>query len=336
MLCHHYSSWCRLKRGLAWIMKTIQKLSGQDTNHTLSADDIRESEVRILVHVQAHHYKAEIHRLKRGNNLQHNSSIRKLSPIIDEYEVLCVQGRLQNSSLEICSKEPRIIPQSHPIAKLIALDMHNIAHLGQEWTLSLIRKRYWITKARVVIKKITRNCMTCKRLFSQPTPQKMASLPAERIEHDKPPFFYIGIDCFCPFYVKQRRSEIKRYGCIFTCLTTRAVHIEMLYNLEADTFINGLRRFISRTPCKIWSDNGTNFTAADAEMSKNIQSIYKEVIQKYAVRCNIEWNFNPPSASHMGGVWERMIRTIRKVFTGLLVRNARLTDDIMTTLFGEV
>ena len=71
-------------------------------------------------------------------------------------------------------------------------------------------------------------------------------------------------------------------------------------------------------------------------MSKNIQSMDKEVIQKYAVRCNIEWNFNPPSASHMGGVWERMIRTIRKVFTGLLDRNARLTDDILTTLFGEV
>ena len=66
-------------------MKTIQKLSGQDTNHTLSAEDIREAEVRILVHVQAHHYKAEIHRLKKGNNLQHDSSIRKLSPIIDEY-----------------------------------------------------------------------------------------------------------------------------------------------------------------------------------------------------------------------------------------------------------
>ena len=232
-------------------MKTIQKLSGQDTNHTLSAEDIREAEVRILVHVQAHHYKAEIHRLKRGHNLQHDGSIRKLSPIIDDYGVLCVQGRLQHSSLERCSKEPRIIPHSHPIAKLIALDMHNIAHLGQEWTLSLIRKRYWITKARVVIKKITRNGMTCKRLFSQPTPQKMASLPAERIEHDKPPFFYIGIDCFGPFSVKQRRSEIKRYGCIFTCLTTRAVHIEMLYNLEADTFINGLRRFISSrgTPC---------------------------------------------------------------------------------------
>ena len=95
---------------------------------------------------------------------------------------------------------------------------------------------------------------------------------------------------------------------------------------------------VERTSCKIWSDNSTNFTAADAEMSKNIQSIDREVIQKYAVRCNIDWNFNPPmaSASNMGGVWERMIRTIRKVFTCLLDRNARLTDDILTTLFGEV
>lgn len=166
----------------------------------------------------------------------------------------------------------------------------------------------------------------------------MANLPAERLVHDKPAFYNVGVDCFGPICVKQRRSDVKRYGCIFTCFTSRAIHIEVLHNLETDTFINGLRRFISRrgVPSSMWSDNGTNFVGANRELLKSMKDLDQKSIEAYCAKADINWCFNPPAASHMGGVWERMIRTVRKVLAGVLDKNTRLTDDILQTLLCEV
>ena len=71
------------------------------------------------------------------------------------------------------------------------------------------------------------------------------SLPKDRLITYKPPFMYVGIDYFRPLKVKQGRSRVKRYGCLFTCLTTCAVHIEIAHSLDTDLIINTLTRFIS-------------------------------------------------------------------------------------------
>lgn len=168
----------------------------------------------------------------------------------------------------------------------------------------------------------------------------MSSLPPERLESGKPPFHYVGIDCCGPFYIKQGRAEVKRYFCVFTCLNTRAVHLEKLNSLDTDSFLNGFRRFVCRrgTPAKVWSDNGTNFVGGEAELAKSLASLDKEHIQSHGVSKGVRWHFNPPHASHMGGIWERMIRTIRKVFAGICPSNVaqRLTDESLETLFCEV
>ena len=166
----------------------------------------------------------------------------------------------------------------------------------------------------------------------------MANLPPERCDPGKAPFSYTGIDCFGAFYVRQGRSEIKRYGCVFTCLTTRALHIEKLNNMDTDSFLNGLMRFGSRRgwPEKIWSDNGTNFVGGQSELSRALKDIEWKKIHNFCLRKEVNWSFNPPGASHMGGIWERMIRTIRKVMSAILSQRSRLTDEVLETLFCEV
>ena len=74
----------------------------------------------------------------------------------------------------------------------------------------------------------------------------MADLPSERFIPDQPPFNFVGVDYSGPVLVKQKRSHVKRYGCIFTCLTTRAIHIEIEHSLDTDSFISAIRRFIAR------------------------------------------------------------------------------------------
>jgi hypothetical protein len=165
----------------------------------------------------------------------------------------------------------------------------------------------------------------------------MADLPAERCEPGRPAFSYVGVDLFGPFYVKCGRSEVKRYGCLYTCFTSRAIHIEVLKGLETDVFINGFIRFISRrgNPIKIWSDNGTNFVGARSELTKSLRDLDRNQVVQAAGRRNIEWVFNPPLASHHGGTWERMIRTVRRVLLSLLSTSPRMNDDVLSTVLCE-
>ena len=65
----------------------------------------------------------------------------------------------------------------------------------------------------------------------------MADLRSDRLQIDQPPFGHVGIDYFGPFNVRQTRSTVKRYGCVFTCLTVRAIHIEIAYSMSTDSFL---------------------------------------------------------------------------------------------------
>ena len=248
--------------------RLMEKIPGR-RKEEVSVKDLREAEKLILKHVQKKGYEQELKSLMTRRKVQNASSIKSLLPTIDRDGLLCIGGRLKNARSQDVCKYPKILPHDSPVTKLIVREYHERAHQGTEWTLSLLRRKYWITRARGVIKKVRKECVTCKKLFDQPTNQQMADLPGERLKIVKP-FQHVGIDCFGPFYVKQGRSEVKRYGCIYTCMNMRAVHIEKLNSLETDSFINGFRRFMARrgTPVKVWSDNGTNFVGGNPELLK--------------------------------------------------------------------
>ena len=191
------------------------------------------------------------------------------------------------------------------------------------------------------MQQIIYSCVPCKILRGMPAEQKMSELPESRTV-DAPPFTYCGVDLFGPFTIKEGRKELKRYGVIFTCFGCRAIHLETTTNLETDTFILALRRFICRRgPVRtITSDNGTNFVGADNEMKKAMKEINRDKVKTFLLKnsCEwIEWDRNPPQASHTGGVWERQIRSIRAVLAGLLKEFAgRLNDESLRTLLVEV
>ena len=112
-------------------------------------------------------------------------------------------------------------------------------------------------------------------------------------------FTYVGIGYFGPLYVKQKRCHVKRYGCIFVCYTTRAVHLEVAHSLDTDSFLCCFHRFISRrgTPQKSFSHNGTNLTAG--ELRECIEDWNQRKINRTLQKKNIKWHFNTPTASHM-------------------------------------
>ena len=158
--------------------------------------------------------------------------------------------------------------------------------------------------------------------------QKMSDLPKDRVVSDEPAFVRVGVDYFGPFNVKYRRGTAKQYRCLFTCLSTRAVHIEIAHSLTSDSFLMALHRFIARRgrPEKLWSDNGTNFVSANRELEEEIQQLDTTSTRSEMLSLGIEWVFNPPHAPHMGGAWERLIRSV-KVLLKNLVGDRLLSDE---------
>lgn len=124
---------------------------------------------------------------------------------------------------------------------------------------------------------------------------------------------------------------------LFTCLSCRAIHLEMAYSLDMDSCIHAIKRFVCRRGQvqHIWSDNGTDLVGAEKELKMALSSLKIGKIQDSLHKGGIRWTFNPPGASHHGGVWERLIRSVRWVLNAL-TNQQPLTDEGLQTLFCEV
>ena len=168
----------------------------------------------------------------------------------------------------------------------------------------------------------------------------MANLPEDRLE-PAPPFTFCAVDYFGPWHIKEGRREVKRYGVLFTCLASRAVHLEVASSLSTDSFLNAYRRFVGRRgPVRqLRSDQGTNFVGAKNELQQALSTLEHEKIRQELVKNNCDWvdfKMNVPGASHMGGAWERQIRTVRNVLASLLAQHAaQLDDETLRTFMVE-
>ena len=133
-------------------------------------------------------------------------------------------------------------------------------------------------------------CIQCRRLRGKLGIQKMANLPSSRLV-EVPPFTYCGVEMFCPFIIKKRRNEVKQYGAMFTCMNSRAVHIEVAHSLDTDSFIQALRRIIARRGNirTIYSDNGSNFIRADNELKRAFEEMDNEKIQAFMQEFGEDW-----------------------------------------------
>ena len=184
-------------------------------------------------------------------------------------------------------------------------------------------------------------CVTCRKLRAAPQQQKMADLPSDRLEQVAP-FTFSAVDYFGPFYIKEGRKELKRYGVLFTCMASRAIHLETASSLTTDSFLNAYRRFVCRRgPVQqLRSDQGTNFVGAKNELEAALREMNQDKIRRELLKSGCDWfswKMNAPHSSHMGGVWERQIRTVRSVLTGLLQNHAsQLDDESLRTLMIEV
>ena len=321
-----FSTLYKLKRVIALVLRyktillsLIRKQTAAFTKN-VSVEKLQCAETAIIVCLQRQHFPMLFE--FRDDEVSTKSLpryLQKLCPnIIDG--VAHVGGRLSRALVDFNMKHPIILPQHSHFTELLIPQHHKeIGHSGASHTWAALCCRYWIIKGGNEVRKCIGKCILCRKRKTSVSKQLMAYLPTCRLQFDQPPFSSTGMDYFGPILVKQRRSTVKRYGCVFTCLTMRGVHIEIANSLDTDLFINALRRFIARRgrPKEIFSDNGTNFVGANRVFRDALQTFNQDRIHSHCSQQNIEWNFNPPTASHFGGAWERMIRSICRILGGL-------------------
>ena len=208
---------------------------------------------------------------------------QKLTPFLHE-GIVRVGGRLLKAQFEFETRHPAILPKDCYFITLVVSHFHNsIGHSGVSHTYYAIRQRYWIERASSTIPNVLNNCVFCLRRTAPFGEQVMADLPAFRPSVKNPAFFLTGVDYFGAINVKQGRSVVKRYGCLFCFMTIRTIHLEMANSMSTDSFISALRKFISRRGkvAHLYSDNGSNFIGAEKVLRESIQQWNQGQIVQY-------------------------------------------------------
>lgn len=336
-----FSSWKKLLQAIG---KLIQVTRTYSKTHIGDVVDARWQAKTVVIRcVQQEFYGEELKCLEDGIQLSKKSQLRKLNPFIDEDGLLRIGGRLTNADLSRDERHPVIMPKTHHITTLIVRHYHeDVYHQGRHFTEGAIRSAgVWIVGGKRLVSSVLHNCVTCKKLRGRLMEQKMAPLPAERLTSE-PPFTHVGLDVFGPWSIVTRRTrggsaESKRWAVLFTCMSTRATHIEVLESMSTSSLINALRRFfaIRGSPKQLCSDRGTNFIGACKELQFNTSD---QELTCYLDKQGCTWTFNTPYSSHMGGCWERLIGVARRILEGMLLRSDsnRLTHEVLTTLMAEV
>ncbi|KAJ0169291.1 hypothetical protein K1T71_015175 [Dendrolimus kikuchii] len=278
-----FSSWLRLLKTTCVVLSFIdkcKKLSGD-----IDGDMMRRAERLLIVYSQSQSFAEDLQHLKKKKRLESK-----------------IGGRI-DSALGISSetKNPVILDGRNHITKLIVRYYHvKAAHGNRETVVNNLKQKYWVIRMRPTIKHITSQCMYCRIKKTRPQPPRMGDLPSARMAHHQRPFTYCGVDLFGPMEVAVGRRRERRYGVLFTCMTIRAIHIELVSDLSTDAFIMALRRMAARRgwPQYLCSDNGTNLRGADNELKRSVKELDEAVLKQEAANYHTTWIFSPPASPH--------------------------------------
>ncbi|GJQ71474.1 hypothetical protein Trydic_g13553 [Trypoxylus dichotomus] len=299
----------------------------------------------LIILAQKECFSNEFKQLQNASNIDTKSKLLCLNPFMDEEGIIRVGGRLKHSNISYPQKHQALLPAKHPLTKLIILNEHfKQLHAGTQQTIAAIRTKYWPVSLRNSVKAAIKTCVTCFKAKPTNAEYIMDNLPERRVTPAKP-FENIGVDYFGPIYIresmKRKANLVKSYGAIFVCFATKAVHIEIVSCLSTQAFLAALRRLVSRRGniSNIYSDNGTQFVGANAELKKlqlQLQNqIKSENVKAYLADNDIKWHFIPPKSSHFGGLWKAAVKSVRSHLTRIIGK-ASLTYEEMYTFLVQI
>lgn len=268
---------------------------------------------------QRNYFGHEIGRLKEKRNLPNRSQLLKLTPFLDELGLLRMNGRVNNDEYAQ-QKISIILPSTSKFVLLLIRQAHEIQtlHGGVQLTLRALRQQFWIIQARRQVTKLIGHCIVCYRTKKLLLKQQMAELPSFRTQQARP-FTFVGCDYAGPFHTKLNHSRnaktSKGYIAVFICLTTKAMHLELVPDMTTAEFVMSLENFIARRgiPTTIYTDNGTNLVGAESEVHRLHDEMLSQTnaLTRMLASKRITFKRIPARASHMAGIWERAVGLVK-------------------------
>ncbi len=337
-----FSSMTVLLKHTAWILRFIDNLKTKRFSRTLipledipylNGSEIRQAKLYWERHVQFTAFPKEF------NDPSSSVLTKQFWLRIDKDQILRCEGRLGSSDLKYESKKPKLLPNNHPFTFLMIQIYHEyLLHASKALVLTNLRKEYWVINGPSTVNQVLFRCQFCKKSnaksFRAP---EMPNLPSGRISRMSP-FTWVGVDYCGPFYCNLTSSQNNRttkvWICLFTCLTVRAIHLEIVTDLTAESFLLSLRRFTSRRgfPQSFITDNASQFKLVKKVLEK---AESKSIFQIHANR-GISWEFIPEYAPWFGGFYERMIGLVKSCIRKSLPIKKILSYEQFITLITEI
>lgn len=342
-----YSSLTKLVRVVAYCRRFLRNHNRDLKRHNpryLQKWEIDEALTCCIKLCQNTEFKPEITEINKGGYIKlKTSKIRSLTPFL-ENGILRVGGRLENSSELETAKHPIILPHNSHLTKLIVADAHiKTLHGGKQTMLNYLRSAYWIVRVKDLVKQHIRKCIPCIRHRATNQTQLMGALPSARVIPARA-FIRSGVDYAGPISLRTARGRghrsYKGYVCLFVCLVTKAIHLEVVSDLTTRGFIEAFKRFIARRGrcLELHSDHGTNFVGAAKELKDlfNVEksTMIQEVAESLALN-GTSWHFIPPKSPNFGGLWEAGIKST-KYHIKRVIGDSTLTYEEMSTLLNQI
>lgn len=345
-LIERYSSYNKLIHVVAYSFRFVQNCLAKGSGHkklvnSLQCEELQHAKHALIKIVQLKYFKDEIYNLRKNKCVSNISKLKCLNPFLDELGIIRVGGRLSNSGLSSESRYPVVLPSKGNFTKLVILKVHlQNLHAGPQLVLSRVRMEFWPLSGRRTVRAILTKCIVCFKCKPLELVQKMGDLPADRVNVARV-FSKVGIDYAGPYLIKEvkyrNKKFVKAYVCIFICLVTKAIHIELVSDLTVDGFLNILKRFIARRGlCSdIYSDNAGNFAGANRELQNFVLLTEGAKCQNFLTESSIKWHFIPPRSPHFGGLWESAVRSVKSHLKKIL-HNVHLTYEDLYSLLTQI
>ena len=351
-----YSSLGRVLRVMINVLRFTYRARRRDVPD--SREMCRLAEAHLIAVTQAEFFGEELARIRAGQRPPSTSKLAAFSLFIDK-GLLRARTRLtEGTLLTYDEKNPVIIPGESHLARLLIIDTHRInAHFGVATVLAHLRRRYWVTRGRQIVKSLLNRCVICRKKQSRHGSQIEAPLPSVRVDLYEA-FETSGIDFCGPFFTRHRRrpgpadvvqqtrdakgkkvavvtyATVRTYVAVFTCTTTRGVHLEAVPSLTAPQTLLAIRRFLAMYPAcrRFVSDNGARLVKADTEIKRIFNSRHHPELKDLFQSRMISWDFNCPVSPWRGGFFERVVSIMKAALPKTLGKSLVGYEEFRTIL----